>query len=110
MKLKITPSVSNQDTWGKAGRFVSANFDDIVQMINGNLTFRDNILSQQLSVTFATPAVEVIVPHALGFIPNGYIVVGKSDDFNVYNGTTANSTTVLYLRGSAAGVASIIIF
>lgn len=110
MRVKNSATVSNQPTWEKASRFVASLIEDIITLVNGKLTFSDNFLAQQLPVTFIAAATDTGVVHTLGFVPNGYIVVSKSGDFNIYDGATANTSSVLYLRASGAVSASIIVF
>ena len=58
-------------------------------------------------VVFTSHAVattEDTVPHKLGRVPNGYIVVKQDKAGIVYDGTTAWTTTNLYLKSSVASV------
>lgn len=110
MKLKVPTQFNNLAEWVKAARFVDIVLDQITALVNGRLTFSDNFLQQTTSVTFSAANTDTTVPHSLGFLPNGYIVVGRSANMVIYDGATANTTTNLYLRSSATGSASIIIF
>jgi hypothetical protein len=45
---------------------------------------------------------EDAVPHALGAIPTGYIVVNQNQSAVLYDGTTPWTKTIIYLKSSAA--------
>jgi hypothetical protein len=53
-------------------------------------------------VSDGTPGVEFSVAHGLGKTPVGYKVYGQNGPGSVYDGTTGNDKTTLYLRSSAA--------
>lgn len=107
-KIQSATDVSNLKDIEQLKRFVSIALNEFKDIVNGNLTFGENIKTKLLNVTFS--GVEASVSHGLGFVPNGYIIVGKSGDFNVYNGTTAWTTTNLFLLASGNGSAKILVF
>ncbi len=55
--------------------------------------------------TNATPDTEDAFTHTLGRIPKGFVVVGADKAGSIYDGGTANTTTELNLKGSAASIA-----
>ena len=57
---------------------------------------------QFLNVTTSTANTEFAVDHGLGAIPNGYIVIGQDKAGDVYNSTTAWTTSTIYLKASVA--------
>jgi len=82
---------------------------------NLSLTIRDTAIQnndkagnlQAVYVTFTSNGVantEDTVPHVLGFVPKGYIAVKQDKAAILYDGTTAFTTTNLYLRSSVATV------
>lgn len=52
-------------------------------------------------VTPGAPDTEFAVPHGLGRIPIGFLVMSRSVSGNVYKSTTAWTTTNIYLKDSA---------
>ncbi len=84
--------------------------EQVLSVVNGNLDFATNINCKLMSISFATANANVSTAHSLGRQPTGYIVYQKSANLNVYDGTSANTSSVINLRSSAAGTASMIVF
>lgn len=91
-------------------RFTSIVVKDLVTVINGKVSFTDNIDAKISSVTFAGAGSEVSVSHGLGRVPNGYIVAKNSSGITVFDGGTANSATTLFVQATGGGVVSLIVF
>ena len=75
-----------------------AQFREIVQ----------NALDKRVYLTLttdATPDTEFSAAHGLGYVPNGYLAVKADKAANIYDGTTANTDELLYLRCDVASVA-----
>jgi hypothetical protein len=76
---------------------------NLVAILDGGISFVDNVdVSGISAVTHVTPGTEFATAHALGKVPTGYIVVGQTAAGNVYDGTTANTTTTLYLKSDVS--------
>lgn len=103
-------NISNLKTLDEVIRFASISLGSIINVINGNLTLRDNVFGEFLSFTFTAANQEVSVEHSLKTAPNGYLVVSMDSPMIIYDGLTPNTDTVLYLRSSAAGTAQVFIF
>lgn len=79
---------------------MNINLDSI---LNRGIRFEDNVDCRLVSVTsHGTPGTEFSVAHTLGKTPTGWIVYGQTGAGTVYDGTTANTATTLYLRSDAA--------
>ena len=65
----------------------------------------DNWDAQVISVTLAAANVEQAVAHTLKRVPTGYIVVSINKVAVVYDGTTAWTTTNIYIRSNTAATA-----
>lgn len=91
-------------------RFVNIALDDIVRVINGNLDFDNNFSAKTLSVTFSSANTEVAIQHGLGRVPSNYIQMQSSAATSLYNGSSANTSSTLYLKASAAATVSILVF
>ena len=87
----------------------SVTMGDLLNMLdailNRGITFDDNIDCRRVSVTsHGTPGTEFSVLHTLGKVPIGYIVCGQNGAGSVYDGTTANTATTLFLKSDVGGV------
>lgn len=74
-------------------------------ILDGGISIDDNMDISRVSVqSHATPGTEFSVTHSLGKVPTGYIVYGQTGAGSVYDGTTANNKTTLYLRSDVSAV------
>ena|SRR3990167_888968 len=74
-------------------------------ILDKGIDFDDNLDIKRVSVTsHGTPGTEFSVAHTLGKVPTGYIVYGQAAAGSVYDGTTANTKTTLYLKSDVATV------
>lgn len=109
-KLKNIFDTSNLSTVEQLTRFVSIAFQEIVSVVNGNLDFGENIRSQQLDVIFDIANSEVSISHTLGRVPNGAFLVKSDVSTNIYNGTSDNTSSTIYLRSSAVANTTVVVF
>ncbi len=109
MKIKTIQTLSNIETLEELIKFVSISFDDVVNVVNGNIGF-DNLGVFMLNATFSAANAEITFEHKLGRAPSGYLVKGLTAAMTVYDGVTANTADKIYLKSSAAGTARLIIF
>lgn len=74
-------------------------------ILDRGISFDDNVDVRRVSVvSHGTPGTEFSVTHTLGKIPTGYIVYGQTGAGSVYDGSTTNTPTTLYLKSDAASV------
>ena len=79
------------------------NFDDLLSVVNGKLEFKTNIQSEIASITFGTADTEVKIPHGLGRVPTGYLLIGSAGiPSELYDGDTKNTTAFIYLKNVTA--------
>lgn len=85
---------------------VLSGWDNILKAIlDRGINFDDNLDIRRVSVvSHGTPGTEFSVAHTLGKVPTGYIVYGQTAAGSVYDGTTANTKTTLYLKSDVATV------
>lgn len=76
------------------------------------ISIDDNLDVRRVSVvSHAVAGTEFSVAHGLGKVPTGYIVYGQSAAGSLYDGSTANTKTTLYLKSNATGTTfKIIVF
>lgn len=119
-KVKIFSQMSELIDANSFRRFVSALVADIVQKMNGTLSFVENIRatgggdkdnpSRPLGVTFPSSSDVLAVKHNLGFVPNGFLVVKLNSPEVVYAPTASAyewTSDTIYLQASGAVTASI---
>ena len=109
--MKVTvKNISNLKDQKDVTNFSSQNFDAIIRAINGNLSIQDNMNGSILGVTFASANANTIINHGLNRIPLGYLALSASAAMDLYDGTTASTTSQITLRSSATGFVKIFIF
>lgn len=109
MKLKSIQDIANVGSWEDLRRFTAQFIRDISEVINGNITFGENITSQIIQVSF-TGAQTIQVPHSLGRVPTGYLVIGRNANVNIFDGGPSSTTQTLSVQSSGAVNASILVF
>jgi len=111
MKLNVVQGISEQttvETLGRQTQLLANNLDDL---LNSGLTFKDNFRNQIIGVTFSAANTDTQINHNLGIVPTGYLVIGKTVSLDVYNGSTNVFTKqFLTLKSSVIGFATIIVF
>lgn len=55
--------------------------------------------------THGTPDTETSHAHTLGRVPRGLIIIGQDKAASIYNGSTANTSSLIYVRSDIATVA-----
>lgn len=86
----------------KALSELSINLDSI---LNQGMRFEDNVDCRLVEVTsHATPGTEFSVSHGLGKVPTGYVIYRRDGAGTVYDGTSADTATTLFLRSDASSV------
>lgn len=110
MKLNLPLDLSGVKTQTDLQNFISQMLKTIVDAINGNLAFGDNVFVSKVSATFASANTQVQVSHGLGVVPKGYIVAGRTANFTVFNGTSTNTSSNIFLQASGAGTATLLVF
>lgn len=102
---RITPTdVTKIDDPDQFMRFAGQVISDLTNAVNGNIQFDTNILSQAVTVKFITANTDVKVPHLLGKTGVRYIVTSQTAGASIILGTTAQSTTNIYLQATSVPV------
>lgn len=109
-RIKVPQTLSQTKTFEELRKYVSQMTDQLLPAFNGNISLVDNASTMTIQVTFPGANTEVGTLHGLGRVPNGYIVVGRTSTISVFNGTTPNTTTNIYLQASGAGIATVMVF
>jgi hypothetical protein len=110
MKVQTTFQFSNLSTIADMGRYLDQVLGDILSAINGNLLFDKNVSAKLFSVVFSQANTDAATTHALGRVPLGYIVTSSTVACRVYNGSTGNTSKVIYLRSDTPATVGILIF
>ena len=83
---------------------------DIYTILSKGIVFQDNFRGVILNVTFTASNTNTTITHGLSYTPTKYIVLSRSANFVVYDGSTNADLTNFYLRASATGTISVLIF
>lgn len=108
MKITASPDVDRVKP-EELARYTSIFLSQVVEKFNKNLNFTDDFSGNIINVTFSSANVDVASIHGLGRVPSGYIILGASAAMSVYDGASANTSSLIYLRSSAAGVAKVLV-
>ena len=109
MKLKVF-NLFNLKTLDELARFVSIMMNDVIRVINGELSFQDNLNTRFVDVSFTAADTEVGVEHGLGRVPTGYFAVKSNAATSVYDSGSTNTATTIYLKASAISEVKLIVF
>jgi hypothetical protein len=83
---------------------------DIVDKVNGSLDFSTNFNCKEVSVTFGSTGTDTAVQHNLGRVATKYIVTSSTAAMNLYSGASTNTTSTLYLKSTAVGTVTLIVY
>lgn len=108
-KLKI-PDVCNVETLEDIIRFTAICLLQIQDVVNGNISFKDNCDTAILSANFTVANQDLQLTHGLKRVPIGYILVGASTPMSLYNGATPSTVTDIYLKSNAIGSGTVLVF
>lgn len=105
--------LANIKTLDDLKRFLSLTLGELVQQVNGKLSFVQNIeASGPHELTFLASGVNMEIAHTLSRVPTGFIVVSLNADMRVWRpsspGTEWNDKKA-YLTSSGAGTVSVYI-
>lgn len=81
-------------------RFTSQLINNIVDIINGKITFNDNITSQSVTVSFTAANTDTAISHKLNKTGVKYFPVSKSVACDVFNGSKSQTTNTIYLQST----------
>lgn len=101
--------VANIDDWKGAGRFVADSLNEMIGVINGNLEIGLNIKAQIVDASFTATNTDTVIPHSLGRVPNGYILINSNVSTNLYNGSVAFASGNITLKSTAVATTKILI-
>ena len=91
-------------------RFLTIFMNNVVNTVNGDLDFQTNFNCKLVDVSFTAINQDIAVNHGLGRVPSGRIIYAQSANGLIIDGLTQNTSSILYLRCSALGKASLIVF
>lgn len=101
---------SSTSDWDKAKLDLLPFLKDLRDQVNGSLQFDQNLKTQTVHTSFGATNTDVAVSHNLGTVPSGYILAGASAPMSLFNGSKANTASLLYLRSNNVGSATIVVF
>lgn len=114
MRITGEPSISQVDSLDDLKRYLAIYLAKLPQVLNGQVTFGDNIRSAgPLTVTFDYSGQVVAVNHNLNYVPAGYWVVYQNAAVIVYAadfGAYPWTNTQIFLTANGAAIAKVIVF
>lgn len=104
MKVWSLPSLQSVTSWEDLRRFTSQSLTNISQILSGRVGFQDNVNCQIVDVVLGLS--ELAIPHTLGVVPIGYLVLKAYSTAGAYPvaGTSAWTDKVIYLQTDSANV------
>lgn len=103
-KLTVPSILSNIPSFQDFQRFASALVNQLTQIINGNLNFKDNFKSSgPFTVAFPNGSTVMPVTHTLGIIPTGVLVIKLDSGQTIYAPSQSTydwTTSTIYLQAS----------
>lgn len=108
-RLKSFTTLSNLKTVEDLSRYYAIVMDQVEQILNGGISFSENVQSSSAEVTFTASGTEVIVTHGLKTTPLGYLVIKRSAAITVYDGLTTWTQEYISLRADGAGTATVLV-
>lgn len=110
MRIKVIQDLSNVDDDAQFRRYASQSVAGIISVVNGQLTFDDNINTSTVAADFTAANTEIKIGHGLGRAPTGWIVSMPTVAMQVYKGDTDDTDTNIYVKSSAIGKCGILVF
>lgn len=110
MKFTASKDVNRLESLEELRRFTAIALTQLSQIVNNGISFADNFDSAILTVTFSAANTEQAISHGLGRVPAGYICIGSAAATTLYDGSSANTSSLLYLRATVATSARILVF
>lgn len=107
MKVWSLSGLQSVKSWEDLRRFVSQGLTNITQILSNNVGFLDNVNCQIVEVTVNTT--ETTIPHTLGVIPIGFIVLNSASFDYPKAGTTAWTIENIYLIANTQAIFKIAI-
>ncbi len=108
-KVTASSDMSNIDP-KEMPRYVDICLSDIIAVMNGKLDFQSNFNAKEVSVVFSAADTDTAVTHSLGRIATRYIVTSSTGGLVLYTGATAGSSSTMYLKSSATGTVTVLIY
>lgn len=106
-------SISQLNSWQDMQRFASSILDNLVDVVNGQLSFVENINADgPYTITFGSASDVKTIPHNLDRIPTGVIELSRTAAIITYTPTGIAYTWTnanIFLQSSGAGSVTIYI-
>lgn len=109
-RIKVPQDLANLESFEQFRRYASQSISQIVNIVNGSLSFGDNVNVSVVSVEFVNANQEVKVPHGLGRAPLGWFVSRPSVAMQVYVGVSDDTAFEVYVRSSVVGTCTLVVF
>lgn len=110
MKIQPPLTLSNVGSWTELRRYTSIFLDRIVDAINGRLSVNENLDINIINANFPAANTSYAFNHTLNRLPIGYWVTSKKVTLDVFDGSSPNTTGLIYLKCTAGTSCSVLVF
>lgn len=107
MKPWMPFQIQSVNSWEDLRRFTSQGFQNLYSLMNGNVSFQDNINCQIKDLVLSTDT--STISHNLGKIPYGFLVLNQNANANIWSASFSWNENSIYLTASATVTAKIAI-
>ena len=107
MKPWMPFQIQSVRSWEDLRRFTSQGFQNLYQMMNGNVGFQDNVNCQIKEVTLTTASTPI--NHTLNKVAIGYLVIYQDANSTIYVSNSSWDNNTIWLAASATVTAKIAI-
>lgn len=91
-------------------KYCSQLIGNMVDIINGRLSFGDNVQSQEIEVSFTTANTDIAITHKLNKTGVKYWPVVKSKACDVFTGSRAQTNNTIYLQCTQVATVTLELF
>lgn len=96
MKPWMPFQIQSVTSWEELRRFCAQGFQNIYAALNRKIGFTDNIYCEIVDVELGTN--EIAIPHSLGVVPIGFLVLRQDTNVVIFDGLSAWNDRNIYLR------------
>ena len=111
MRIKFPFEISNLKPDDKDFvNYTAQILNALVATVNGDISLVDNGRTSLVRVLFNIANTQQAIQHTLNKVPVGYIQVGAVAAAQLFNGTSANTSSILYVQSTVATTVTLLIF
>lgn len=102
--------IGNLEVWEEGRRFIGDTMNRILQVVNGNLEIGFNLKMVVIDAVFSAANTSVRFEHGLGKVPTGYVLCKSNVSATIFDGTSDNTASTIFLQSSSVANTKVLIF